>query len=123
MQFHRDTSDSINIIRAFDDTVIRVGESLLKPPCVIAVSEIIEQWTVGDIAGLRPDQLEPIIALEPELIILGSGSSLKFPSHDVIKIAHAKGIGLEVMDTAAGCRTYNLLAHEGRNVALALLPA
>ena len=122
MQIHRDTSDSINIIRAFGDDGIRVSEKMFAPPCVITLSTIIEQWAVVSVAELSPDQLEPIIALEPELIILGSGSSLRFPSHEVNKTAHGKGIGFEVMDTAAGCRTYNLLAHEGRNVALALLP-
>ena len=122
MQIHRDTSDSINIIRALGADGVHVGQKLLTLPCVIAVATIIERWAVSSVAALSPDQLQPVIDLDPELIILGSGSSIEFPLPSINKFIHQRNIGFEVMDTAAGCRTYNLLAHEGRNVALALLP-
>ena len=122
MQFHRDTSDSINIIGAFGTEGIRVGDGLVVPPSVIAVSVIIENWAVTCVMELSADQMMPIIELEPELIVLGSGSHLTFPSPEIGKMVNQRGIGFEVMDTAAGCRTYNVLAHEGRKVALALLP-
>lgn len=121
MQFHRDISDNVNIIRAHGSDGIRIDDKLFSLPCVVAISTIIENWITVGIDGLDADMLKPVIDLEPELIILGSGPVLKFPSAKIGATVNQLGIGFEVMDTAAGCRTYNLLAHEGRNVALALV--
>lgn len=121
MQFHRDNSDSINIVSAIGSEEIRVGELLIVAPCVISVSNIIEQWDGSDIATLSAQHFADIIAWQPELIVLGTGRSLCFPPPQLTKTINDLQIGFEVMDTAAGCRTYNVLAHEGRNVALALV--
>ena len=121
MQFHRDNSERINIVSAIGDEGIRIGDQLILPPCVISVSNIIEQWDGRDITTLSAQHFTDIIAWQPELILLGSGHKLCFPPHDLTQFINDKQIGFEVMDTAAGCRTYNVLAHEGRNVALALV--
>jgi len=121
VQFHRDISESINIISAFGVAGIRVADRVFMPPCVITPSTLIENWTSNGIAQLSSDDLQPVMELQPELIILGSGGTLSFPSPDVTKAVNSLGIGFEVMDTAAACRTYNVLAHEGRSLAVALL--
>lgn len=120
MQFHRDNSAGINIIRAFGTDGVRIDDRLFALPCVISISTIIEDWSVSAVADIDTSHLEPVIGLEPELIILGTGEIHRFPSAQVAAAINHHGIGFEVMDSAAGCRTYNLLAHEGRNVALAL---
>jgi len=121
MQFHRDASDGINIISAFSSDGLHVNNKVLATPCVIAIATIIETWQVGDVADLSANDFQPLLELQPELIILGTGKQLQFPQNCVIEAVNQAGIGFEVMDTAAGCRTYNVLAHEGRKVALGLL--
>jgi len=121
VQFHRDISESINIISAYGPEGIRVSDRLLIPPCIITTSTVIEHWETDDVSELSQDNVQELMELNPELIILGSGETLRFPPAEVGHAINSKGIGFEVMDTAAACRTYNLLAHEGRSIAVALL--
>jgi len=62
-----------------------------------------------------------LVSLEPEVILLGTGRRLVFPEPQVLATVHAATIGIEIMDTAAACRTYNILAGESRHVAAALI--
>lgn len=84
---------------------------------------ITEDWKVQNIEALDRHNIEALAALEPELVLLGTGDVLRFPDPRLlVNLTHA-GIGAEVMDTRAACRTYNILAEEGRNVAAALIIA
>ena len=65
--------------------------------------------------------MQQLLALGSEIILLGTGSRLRFPPAPLLRLFLAARIGLEVMDLQAACRTYNILAAEGRNVAAALL--
>jgi uncharacterized protein len=60
--------------------------------------------------------------LKPEIVILGTGASQRFPRPELSRALAASGVGVEVMDSRAACRTYNVLATEGRRVAAAILP-
>ena len=62
-----------------------------------------------------------MLALEPEILLLGTGNRMQFPDPKLLVRVHEAAIGLEVMDTQAVCRTYNILASEGREVAAAIL--
>ena len=74
--------------------------------------------TIEDVDLAR---LEVALALAPDVIVLGTGERLRFPAPGLRGKIQARGVGLEIMDTAAACRTYNVLALEGRNVLAALL--
>ena len=65
--------------------------------------------------------LEPLLGLAPEVVLLGTGARQHFPDAQVLRILHQQRIGVEVMDTSAACRTYNVLVTEGRSVAAALI--
>jgi uncharacterized protein len=78
-------------------------------------------WPVGDFAGLTAAHFEAIAALSPELVIFGSGAKIRFPHPSLTKSLISRRIGVETMDTAAACRTYNVLLAEGRAVVAALL--
>ena len=78
-------------------------------------------WTCPGFDALLPEHFDPFIALEPELIIFGSGERIRFPHPSCLKNLYAKRIGVETMDTQAACRTFNFLAAEGRRVIAALL--
>jgi uncharacterized protein len=78
-------------------------------------------WPSERFEDLGPDHFAQLAQLEVEVIIFGSGSRIRFPQAAWLRPLMARRIGVETMDTAAACRTYNILAQEGRNVAVALL--
>lgn len=88
---------------------------------VISPRQLIRDWAPQDIATLCAEHLEPIVRLQPEVVLLGTGPRLDFPASEVLAVLHEQQIGVEVMDTAAACRTYNILMAEGRNVVAGLI--
>ncbi len=78
-------------------------------------------WPGSRFEDLGPAQFEQLAQLDVEVLIFGSGSRIRFPRPAWLAPLVARRIGLETMDTAAACRTYNILAQEGRRVAAALL--
>ena len=72
-------------------------------------------------ADLQAADLEPVLALRPELLLIGSGVRQEFPDQALFRALYESRIGFEIMDTAAACRTYNVLVAEGRDVAAALI--
>jgi uncharacterized protein len=70
---------------------------------------------------LQHDHFDSVLVLEPEVVILGTGASLTFPDMALMSRFMEQGIGFEVMDTTAACRTYNILVNEGRRVVAAVL--
>jgi uncharacterized protein len=81
----------------------------------------VTSWAVDDFAKLGAEHFEVIAGLNPELVIFGSGSRIRFPRPALLQALMSRRIGLETMDTAAACRTYNVLLAEGRSVVAALL--
>ena len=79
------------------------------------------EWDCVQFSDLTPDHFSRLAALDSELVIFGSGSSIRFPPAQWLTPLMLKRIGLETMDTRAACRTYNILASEGRHVVLAFL--
>lgn len=104
-----------------------------SPGRITINEEVIESAVILSANGFRPWQVESIdtltaslmmLALEdrPDILLLGTGQIQQFPSPAIMKPIAAAGTGLEVMDTAAACRTYNVLMSEDRHVVAALLP-
>ena len=88
---------------------------------IIVLPERLMQWDVAAFEALCEKDFEYLANLAPEIVLLGTGSSLRFPHPALSRTLAAAGIGLEAMDTQAACRTYNILMAEGRKVAAALL--
>jgi uncharacterized protein len=82
---------------------------------------VLSAWACPDFAALKADHFEQLTALDPELVIFGSGPILQFPAPALITSLYARRIGVETMDTQAACRTYNFLVGEGRRAVAALL--
>ncbi len=78
-------------------------------------------WEVSTLEALRIEHFEPLIAMQPQVVIFGSGARLRFPPSSVLAGLMKARIGFETMDNAAACRTYNVLLAEGRGVVAALL--
>ena len=88
---------------------------------VIVLPERIEPWAVAGFDALAEAHFAVLAALKPEVVLLGTGSRLRFPSPRLTAALARAGIGLEVMDVQAACRTFNILAEEERRVAAALV--
>ncbi|CAM5797108.1 Mth938-like domain-containing protein [Rhizobacter sp. Root404] len=88
---------------------------------VVPWSGDVVRWPVDGFDALTDLHFEALAALAPELVIFGSGSRIRFPKPALLKPLIGRRIGIETMDTAAACRTYNVLLAEGRSVVAALL--
>jgi uncharacterized protein len=88
---------------------------------IVAWNGTIVPWQAADFDDLRAEHFARLAELRPELVLFGSGARLRFPSPTLLKPLIDARIGIETMDTAAACRTYNVLLAEGRSVVAALL--
>ena len=120
MQITREQSIS-NLIRAWEPGRVRIGEQWLTGNLIISAESIVSDWMVIDPARLTLADLKPALELEPELLIVGAGDGRVPPDIDLMQALAERAIGLEFMQTRAACRTFNVLVHEGRRVAAALI--
>jgi uncharacterized protein len=88
---------------------------------VLSPKHLLRDWAPISIETLQAEHLDLIIELQPELVLLGTGTRLTFPAPQLLASLHRQRIGVEVMDTAAACRTYNILMGEGRFVVAGLI--
>ncbi len=116
MQLIHEKPDFDYFLRGADGRSALVNDRRLETSFIIAPDRLIEDWGIRDIAALAPADLEPLLALAPELVILGSGGSQAFPPPEAMAACLRHGVGLETMSNAAAARTYNVLAGEGRRV-------
>ncbi|MGH8073593.1 MAG: Mth938-like domain-containing protein [Lysobacter sp.] len=116
MQITLENPDHEFVLRGADGVAARVNDSLLGRSFVIAPDRLIEDWAVRDARSMQASDLEPLLALQPEVLLLGSGSGQAFPPAAVLAECLRRGIGIEVMGNDAAARTFNVLASEGRKV-------
>lgn len=109
-----------NKIISYSNSSFRLKDSLLEKNIVISKNRLVENWNVESYHNLATHHLDQIISWQPELIIIGSGSVPSFPNAELIEHTASRNIGLEIMDTGAACRSYNLLIDEGRDVVACL---
>lgn len=109
-------------IRGYEPGRIFVNEEAIETSVLIAGPVLQRDWPPQSFDALLPEHLEAVLALEPEIVLLGTGQRQRFPERAFMRVLLHKGIGLEVMDTASACRTYHVLMAEGRQVVAALLP-
>jgi uncharacterized protein len=88
---------------------------------VVSGDRVVTGWTGAGLDSLAPSDVEALAAMKPEIVLLGSGRAFRFPHPALLAPLHAARIGVEVMDTRAACRTYNILLAEGRDVVAALI--
>ena len=110
-------------IRAYKPGIIQVNEQTFTQSIIIAPQQLIEHWPPQTINDLTHEHLAVIKKMQPAILLIGTGSTLTFPSLDIYGDLINHGIGVEIMDTSAACRTYNALTAEDRNVIAALIIA
>ena len=121
MKFQLDEQLGGNVISQHDGRTVWVNSLPYRDSVLVPWRGEVSLWPVHSFEDLASVHFEQILALKPELVILGTGSKLRFPSPALSYSLINAGIGLETMDLGAACRTYNVLAAEGRAVLAALL--
>jgi uncharacterized protein len=121
MKLQADRPEGVNVINAYTRHSVSINGvehtgSVLVPPTGQPLA-----WDVASIADLTDAHFEQIAQMAPELVVFGSGPSLKFAPPALMRALMQRRIGVETMDTPAACRTYNILVGEGRQVVAALL--
>lgn len=121
MQISLDTNHGQYIIRSYEPGEIKINDETLHCSVIVTMDQLIATWPPQNFAELTITHLQTLADLKPEVVILGTGTKLTFPKPELLDVFYKNKIGVEVMDTHAACRTYNVLTSEGRNVAAGLL--
>lgn len=120
MKLDFDEDPSTLIVSAYGEGWVSVGEKRIECPCVIAPERLFTDILPRELAALGDAHMAAIVALAPEIVLLGTGRRQVFVDYALTAMLAEHGAGLEVMDTGAACRSYNVLASEGRAVVAAL---
>ena len=122
MKFHLQTSTS-NVVTGMGPGWIRVGQTEYKGNLVLLPDAVIEGFAPDGFAALTESDFAALLGYAPEMVLLGTGERQQFPHPRLLRALAAARIGVEVMDTRAACRTFNILVAEDRRVAAALIIA
>ncbi len=112
--------DVTNALTGHGPGFVLLNGQRIERSIVVAPEHVLREWA-SDFSSLTENHFEQLLILKPELVLLGTGSAFRFPHPALTGCLVNAGIGLEVMDTRAACRTYTVLASEGRRVVAALL--
>jgi uncharacterized protein len=124
MDLSLDRPEGYLLVRRVGASTVTLMDRELAASFLLAPDRVIENWPVDAAVMLDVSHVDALLALQPELVILGTGEHQVFPAAAFMAGFLRKGIGIEVMDNAAAARTYNLLAGEGRRVVAGfILPA
>ena len=121
VKFEREQTAGKNAFTGYGPGYVDVNGARHEASLVMSGDRMITDWPVEAVARLAGDHIAVILGMDPEIVLLGTGARLEFPDRALLAPLTRVGIGVEVMDTPAACRTYNLLLAEGRNVVAALV--
>lgn len=116
MKFSEDYAIGTNVIRAFSDSTIDINSTTYSNSLVVGNQLLLDNWEINKIDEMTPAHWQTLLEHKPEVIIIGTGQSLVFPHPSSYALVIKSGIGIEFMDSAAACRTYNVLVSEDRSV-------
>lgn len=122
MKLHSDQVDSSNRITGYGIGYVAVNSVRIAGSVTVTPTRMLQDWAPENFSDISAACLRLLDELEFEVALLGTGASQQFPGDNLVAQFASRGIGLEIMDTAAACRTYNILMAEGRTVAAMLLP-
>jgi uncharacterized protein len=120
VKFTLDAGPQAHLIRGYSDTEIRIGERSVRGSCIVTADQLLTDWGPASFAEFGQAHLATLIALAPEVVILGTGMTQQFAPRALRDALAGRGVGLEAMALGAACRTFNVLVQEERRVAAAL---
>lgn len=121
MKLHADPMQGVNAIARHSSEGVIVNNRTWRESIVVPWQGVVAPWGPTAPEGLEESHFEALAALQPEIVVFGSGAAMRFPKPGLLRPLMSRRIGLETMDTPAACRTYNVLLAEGRKVVAALL--
>ena len=121
MRLQSDPHSGTNTITGYGDGYVEINKTPCKHAVLISSDGTISEWPIKTFQALEPSHFEQMVALKPELILIGTGIKQRFPKPELLKSLISAKIGFEIMNSQAACRTYNILVGEGRRVLLALI--
>lgn len=121
MKLHLANFAHQNIFTGYGDGYVLVNQTRYEKNLIVLPDQLFEDWPVTSVKELEAQHFDHLLPHSPEIILLGTGTRHQFPNHLLLGQLAKKGIGIEIMDTKACCRTYNILVEEGRRIAAALL--
>ena len=120
MKFTQQRPDGANLIRRYGADFIVVGNEEIRSSCIVSANSF-SAWAPRSVEELTVESLAPLFALAPEVVVLATGTTQRFPRASLRAEFATRRIGLEVMEIGAACRTYNVLVSEERKVLAAVL--
>jgi uncharacterized protein len=122
MQLERVELEHVTVVTGYGDGGFKVAGRRYEGSLLL-FEEVLHFWPVTDAAEITLESIEPLISgpEKPDLLLFGTGQSMKPLPPEVMKELRERGFAVETMDTGAACRTYSFLATEGRRVAGALI--
>ena len=121
MKLHHSPQNDLNIIKAYTDDSVTINEEVFRQSIVVQANAINREWAPQSIDELNASHIDELAELDTEIILLGTGSTQQFPDRRLFIPLYNRKIGIEIMDTPAACRTYNILLEQDRAVTAALL--
>lgn len=122
MKLHLAPSSGQNLFTGYGAGYVSINSARREKNLIVTAQQVLE-WHIAGFEALGAGDFELLLGLQPEIVILGTGSVQRFPAPALSRPLANAGIGFEAMDTRAACRTYNILTAEGRKVAAAILIA
>lgn len=122
MKLHLSSPKDRNAFTGHGPGYVAVNGTRHHTPLVVMAGQLITDWPVAGLEMLTPEAIRQLLVHAPEIIILGTGAVQQFPAPAALQPLFAARVGLEVMDTPAACRTYNILMAEERQVLAAMWP-
>ncbi|AVZ78859.1 hypothetical protein C3497_04935 [Zoogloeaceae bacteirum Par-f-2] len=121
MKLYADQPANLNIVTGYGQDYVLINTQRHEGNLLITPDKVFANWAPGGFAGLTADDFVAVRNLQAQVVIIGTGARQRFPAPALLRPLIEAGIGFEVMDLPAACRTYNILASEGRKVVAALL--
>ncbi|MBN9463534.1 MAG: Mth938-like domain-containing protein [Burkholderiales bacterium] len=121
MKLQAEVQTSLNTVTAYGADFVEINRRRYGHAVLVAPADAVTPWEVDGFEALAPAHFEAVLALAPEVVLLGTGTRQRFPHPRLTEALARARIGVEVMDTPAACRTYNILMSEGRRVVAALM--
>lgn len=118
-----DSSGAPNLIRSHTENSVTVGEAVYTASLIISPGNLDDAWGPESAESLTASDIDALLKFEPELVLIGTGTVQVFPRMEILKPMIENQVGYEIMNTAAACRTYNILVAEGRSVVAGLIVA
>lgn len=121
MKLQLDSLEGRNAVTAYGEGFIEVNRKRYQTSLVVLPDRLFTDWGEAGFAALKVEDIERLCALQPQVLLLGTGSRQRFPPPGLLRPLIEAGVGHEIMTSAAACRTFNVLMAEGRHVLAALL--